>query len=57
MNDMWWALRREKELRETVTSTNQFIDKLEAVLNEDENDPEKLKSKIREVIKQHKKIL
>jgi hypothetical protein len=57
MSDRWWAIRREKELRDTVTSTNQFIDKLESILDEDENDPEKLKSKIREVIKQHKKIL
>ena len=53
MNNMWWALHREQELRDTVTSKDQFKAKLEAVLAENENDADKLKSKIREIIKQY----
>jgi len=56
MNDRWWAIRREQDLRDRVALKNQFIDKIEAILDEYENSPDKLNSKIREAIENYRKL-
>jgi len=56
MNDMYWALQREKELGELHSHTNQFLTNLEKVLTDyTDKDPQELISKIKEIISEFKK--
>lgn len=57
MDNMWWALNREKKLGESQNRTSQFINELESILSdfENKNDIKELSSKIKESIDSFKK--
>lgn len=59
MDEAWWAIRRQQEIKKIRKTTNQFFNEIETILGEYENKKETIEfsSKIKEAINNFKKEL
>lgn len=55
MRDVSRTRRGKQEQRDAAASATQFIEKIEKILDEYEEDPDKLNSKIRDALKEFRK--